>query len=89
MAFVFFRNVPDTLAMWVRALLTILIPPINGIVEGIDALFDEVRVLGSQFCGVKACNDADKGEVASNIVASMVLTQTPAEDMVKLCLRLW
>ena len=50
-------------------------PPINGIIEGINTLTDEVWVLGSQFCGIEASNDTNEGEVASNIVTPMVLAQ--------------
>jgi hypothetical protein len=39
-------------------LFSILIPPVNGIVEGIDALTDEVWILRGEFCGIEACNDA-------------------------------
>ena len=41
-------------------LFSILIPPASGITEGIDALTDEVGVLGGEFGGIKACNDAEE-----------------------------
>lgn len=72
-----------------KIILAILIPPINGIIEGIDTLADEVWVLGSQFCGIEASNNTNEGEVASNVVTPMVLAQTPAKDVVKLSLSLW
>jgi hypothetical protein len=68
--------------------LSILIPPVNGIVEGIDALTDEVWILGGEFCGIKACNDAEEGEITLNVLAPMVLAKAPAKDVVKLSLRL-
>ena len=41
-------------------LFSILIPPASGIAEGIDALTDEVWILGGEFGGIEACNDAEE-----------------------------
>jgi len=59
-------------------------PPVNSIIEGIDALLDAVWVFWSQFCGIEAGYHTNERQIALNIVAPFVLTQTPAEDMVKL-----
>ena len=53
--------------------------------EGIDSLTDKVGVFGGEFGSVKACNDADKSEIALDVVAPMVLAQAKTEDVVKLC----
>ena len=59
-------------------------PPAGGIAEGINSFTDEVRVLGCQFFSVEACNDAEEGEVALDVLTPMVLPQAPAKDVVKL-----
>ena len=41
-------------------LFSILIPPASGIAECIDALTDEVWILGGELCGIKARNDAEE-----------------------------
>lgn len=51
-----------------------------------DAFVDEVWVFWSQFCGIEACNNTNKGEVACNIVAPMILPKALAKDIVKLSL---
>jgi hypothetical protein len=40
--------------------LSILIPPASSIAEGIDAFTDEVWILGGEFGGIEACNDAEE-----------------------------
>ena len=35
-------------------------PLAGGVIEGIDAFADEVRVLGGEFCGIEACDDAEE-----------------------------
>ena len=51
-------------------------PPLYGSMEGIDSLADKVGVLGCQFSGIKACNDADESRVSFDVVAPMILTGT-------------
>ena len=63
-------------------------PPAGGIAEGIDALTDEVWVFGDEFCGIETCNDAEEREITLNVLTPMVLSQAPAKDVIKLCLRL-
>ena len=41
-------------------LFSILIPPASGIAERINTFTDEVGVLGGEFGGIKACNDAEE-----------------------------
>ena len=53
--------------------------------EGIDSLADEVGVLGGEFGGIEAGNDTDESGVTLDVVAPMVLAQTEAKDVVKLC----
>ena len=53
--------------------------------EGIDSLADEVGVLGGEFSGIEAGNDADERRVTLNVVAPMIFAQAEAEDIVKLC----
>ena len=57
--------------------------------EGIDPLADNVGVLGGEFGGVEAGNDADESGVILDVVAPMVLAQAEAEDIVKLCFGAW
>ena len=52
--------------------------------EGIDPLADEIGVLGGQFCGIDAGNDADECEIALDVVTPMVFSQAEAEDVIKL-----
>ena len=52
--------------------------------EGIDSLADKVWVLGGEFSGVEACNDADERRVTLDVVAPMIFAQTEAEDVIKL-----
>ncbi len=63
-------------------------PPECGIVEGVDALADKIGVLGRKLFGIVACNDAEERKIALDIFAPFVLTQAPAKDIIKLCLRL-
>ena len=53
--------------------------------EGIDSFADKVGVLGGEFGGIEAGNDANESSVALDVVAPMVLAQAEAEDVVKLC----
>ena len=71
-----------------KLMISVLIPPICGIVEGKDTLFDKVRILGGEFFCIKASNDAEEGQIALDIFAPFVLTQAEAKDLIKLCLRL-
>ena len=41
-------------------LFSILIPPASGIAECIDALTDEVWILGGEFCCIETWNDAEE-----------------------------
>ena len=68
--------------------LSILIPPASGIAEGIDTFTDEVGVLGGEFGGIEACNDAEERQITFDVLTPMVLTQAPAKDVVKLSLSL-
>jgi hypothetical protein len=70
------------------AVFPILMPPISSFIKRINTLLDKVRVLGCQFLGIIACNDAEKGEIALDVLAPMVLNQAETQDVVKLCLRL-
>ena len=63
-------------------------PPECGIVEGVDALADEIGVLGGELAGVEACDDAEERQIALDVFAPFVLTQAPAKDVIELCLRL-
>jgi hypothetical protein len=63
-------------------------PPISGFIKRINTFLDKVRVLGCQFFCVVACNDTEKGEIALDVLAPMVLNQAETQDVVKLCLRL-
>ncbi len=67
---------------------SIFIPPTSSIAEGIDTFTDEVRVLVGEFGGIETCNDAEERQITFDVLAPMVLTQAPAKDVVKLCLRL-
>ena len=53
--------------------------------EGIDSLADELGVLGGEFGGVEAGNDADESGVTLDVVAPMIFAQAEAEDIIKLC----
>ena len=63
-------------------------PPECGVVEGVDALADEIGVLGGELAGVKACNDAEERQIALDVFAPFVLPQAPAKDVIELGLRL-
>ena len=58
--------------MQLKHLLAVLIPPSGGSMEGIDPLADKVGVLGGEFCGVEAGNDADERRVTLDVVTPMV-----------------
>ena len=63
-------------------------PPECGVVEGVDALADEIGVLGGELAGVKACNNAEERQIALDVFAPFVLAKAPAKDVVELGLRL-
>ena len=53
-------------------------PPECGVVEGVDALADEIGVLGGELAGVEACDDAEERQIALDVFAPFVLAQAPA-----------
>ena len=70
--------------MQLKHLVAVLIPPSGGGMECIDSLADKVWVLGSQFGGIEAGNNADECKITLDVVAPMVLAQAEAKDVVKL-----
>ena len=69
-------------------LFSVLMPPSSGITESVDSFSDKVRILGGEFFCIKACDDAEEGQIALDIFAPFVLTQAEAKDLIKLCFRL-
>ena len=59
-------------------LFSVFVPPECSIVEGVDALADEIGVLGGELADVKACNDAEERQIALDVFAPFVLAQAPA-----------
>ena len=62
-------------------LFSVFVPPECGVVEGIDALTDEIGVLGGELAGIESCDDAEERKIALDIFAPFVLTQAPAKDI--------
>ena len=63
-------------------------PPECGVVEGVDALADEIGVFGGELAGIEACDDAEERQIALDVFAPFVLAQAPTKDIIKLGLRL-
>ena len=53
-----------------------------------DSFSDKVRVLRSDFFCIKACDNAEEGQITLDVFALFVLTQAEAKDLIKLGLRL-
>ena len=63
-------------------------PPECGVVEGVEALADEIGVHRGELAGIIACNDAEERQIALDVFAPFVLAQAPAKNVIKLGLRL-
>ena len=63
-------------------------PPSSGITESVDSFSDKVRVLRSDFFCIKACDNAEEGQITLDVFAPSVLAQAEAKDLIKLCFRL-
>ena len=55
-------------------LFSVLMPPSSGITESVDSFSDKVRVLRGKFFCIKACDDAEEGQITLNVFTPFVLT---------------